>query len=109
MWLRAGMAATNSRGSERGESMTLLLEEEQKRSAAAATAKFELENGDAAREAVRREFEAEQLAKTNRQLKGMIVRLRDELKETQRALACQGYAVVDQCLALASQSLSHDM
>ncbi len=87
MWLRAGMAAKNSRGSERGESMTLLLEEEQKKSASAATAKFELENGDAAREAVRREFEAEQLTKTNRQLKGMIVRLRSELKETQSALA----------------------
>ena len=86
LWLRAGMAATSSRGSERGESMTLLLEEEQKRSAAAATQKFELENGYAAREAVRREFEAEQLAKANRQLKGMIVRLRDELKETQKAL-----------------------
>ena len=38
MWLRAGMAAKNSRGSERGESMTLLLEEEQKKSAAASTA-----------------------------------------------------------------------
>ena len=87
MWLRAGMAASASRGSERGESMTLLLEEEQKRTAAAATQKFELENGDAAREAVRREFEAEQLAKTNRQLKGMVVRLRDELKESQRELA----------------------
>lgn len=87
MWLRAGMAAKNSRGSERGESMTLLLEEEQKRSAVAATAKFELENGDAAREAVRREFEADELTKTNRQLKGMVVRLRDELKETQKALA----------------------
>ena len=87
MWLRAGMAAQKGHPRSQSESMTLMLQHEQARSAASAAAKFEVESGDAAREEIKREFEAEQLAKTNRQLKAMVVRLRDELKQSQGALA----------------------
>ena len=92
-WLRAGMAATaprlpgNQRANANGRGLSERYEEEAAKSAAKAADKWDVDAAARARAEIKAEFEAEELSRTNRQLKGMVVGLRDQLKATQSKLA----------------------